>query len=101
MTLLIPVAAAPWITPMIHKNMKIAAAKMTMSMTSLFTAISTFCLDDFAGAFFPRRFDEVFLVPLDVFFLVLLFVFVLLLDVLFPDADAIILLPLNEFYMIL
>ncbi len=70
---------------------------MIMSITSLFTATSTFCLDVFAAAFFPRAFDVVFRFPFDV----LLFVFVLLLDVLFPDADAIILLPLNEFYMIL
>ena len=89
---------------MMHKNIKIAAANMTMSMTSLFTAISTFCLDVFDG-FLPLELEVDLFAPFDVLFAALLFVFflvfVLLLDVLFPDADAIIRLLLNKFYMIL
>ena len=70
---------------------------MIMSITSLLTAMSTFFLDVFAGVFLLLELAVVFLVPFDELFEVLPFVFVLLLDVRFPDADAIILLPLNEF----
>ncbi len=86
--LLIPVAAAPRITPITHKNVKIAAANITMSITSFFTAISTFFLDALDDVFLFLVLEDAFLVPFDVF--------VLPLDVLFPDADAIILLPSNS-----
>ena len=82
---------------LIHKNIKIAAAKITISITSFFTAISTL----FLAAFLPLSLDVVFLEPFAVLLDVLFFVFVLLLDARFSVADAIILLPLNEFYKIL
>ncbi len=95
--LLMPVAAAPFMIPVIHKNIKIAAAKMTISITSFFTAMSTL----FLAAFLPLALDVVFLEPPAVLLDVLFFVFVLLLDARFSVADAIILLPLNEFYKVL
>jgi len=82
-------------SPITHRNIKIATAKIAMSITSLLTALSTFFLA-----------EDLFLLLVPVLVLFVLFdapflVFFLPFDALFPDADVMIFLPLNEFYMIL
>ena len=82
-------------SPITHKNIKIATAKIAMSITSFLTALSTFFLaEDLFLLLVPVL---VLFVLFDAPFLVLFLPF----DALFPDADVMIFLPLNEFYMIL
>jgi hypothetical protein len=100
--LLIPVAAAPWTSPVTHKNEKIDNAKMMMSITSFFTATSTLFLVFFLVEFLALELEpEVFfLVVVLVLFDLDLAVFVRLRGALLLDADAIITSPkmnINKF----